>query len=288
MKKNVWYKHRKGFTLIELLVVIAIIAILASMILPALRKAREQANRAVCINNLRQIYLGGCMYAQDNDGYLPVVTMGGYGNPRMILNTGGEWAEKYLNQKVKQYSAYEDWCEMAKNNNVLRCPSRWNYKTSYYGIVLGWNWERRATQYDFTGFGLGEQSGSHEWPKIHCRIDKVSKGGPLGPVIMAGDFCTQTPGYAGYINDYNGANNHSPTVIGFNPVGANWLYGDGSVKWVNITDMILVENDCGTFRPKGTYSLFWGWFPDPNPIRIVYPDGHSAYGKVSAGNGIFW
>ena len=57
---------------------------------------------------------------------------------------------------------------------------------------------------------------------------------------------------------------------------------------MNITDMILVENDCGTFRPKGTYSLFWGWFPDPNPIRIVYPDGHSAYGKVSAGNGIFW
>ena len=59
---------RKGFTLIELLVVISIIALLMSILMPSLSRAREQAKQIVCQNNLRQIALCLIMYAQSNEG----------------------------------------------------------------------------------------------------------------------------------------------------------------------------------------------------------------------------
>ena len=63
--------NRRGFTLIELLVVIAVIAVLMGILMPALRKAKEQGQSAACKGNLKGFTLAVAMYAQDNDDAFP-------------------------------------------------------------------------------------------------------------------------------------------------------------------------------------------------------------------------
>ncbi|MCF7974137.1 MAG: type II secretion system GspH family protein [Phycisphaerae bacterium] len=88
----------KGFTLIELLVVIAIIAVLMGILMPALRRVREQAKRTSCSNNVRQQCMALLMYAQQNDGKMPLTTFGGgqwlwdmsYFATDAVVDNGGE------------------------------------------------------------------------------------------------------------------------------------------------------------------------------------------------------
>src|SRR5438477_12307910 len=104
-------QSRKGFTLIELLVVIAIIAILAAILFPVFAQAREQARKATCLSNCKQLGLAMQMYAQDYDDNLP-----GWDNPggtKLAAQWG--WAIE-----VPLLDAY------VKSTKVWTCPSGLN------------------------------------------------------------------------------------------------------------------------------------------------------------------
>src|ERR1051325_9044508 len=66
------FSRARAFTLVELLVVIALIGILAALLLPTVNRSKASAMKTVCLNNLKQINLGLRMYADDNNGTLPI------------------------------------------------------------------------------------------------------------------------------------------------------------------------------------------------------------------------
>ena len=105
-KEKAYDQQRGAFTILELLVVISVITLLAGLLLPALKNARESAKRSSCVSNMRQIYYSVNLYVNENNGLLPPV----YG-------PGSPYSEMWMS-RLESYGV---------NAKVLFCPSDPNF-----------------------------------------------------------------------------------------------------------------------------------------------------------------
>ena len=166
-------KQKRGFTLIELLVVIAIIAILAAILFPAFARARENARRASCQSNLKQIGLGIMQYTQDYDERYPPATVT---DPNVV-----GWAGA-----IQPY---------VKSEQIFQCPSSTTDATS--DPLLSIRLIGAFTDY-FYNYNLNQTSEAQLQYASNVVMNGDSMGGPADKYQQATD--------AGALRHFEGGN----------------------------------------------------------------------------------
>jgi prepilin-type N-terminal cleavage/methylation domain-containing protein len=140
-------KQVKGFTLIELLVVIAIISILAAILFPVFARARENARRASCMSNLKQIGLGIMMYVQDYDEKYPTNLVGTKSDDSSYISRTDKTypSGNFLVSDGSGSGHYLTWMDLiypyTKSVQIFICPSAQYIDRPSYGynaFLTGW------------------------------------------------------------------------------------------------------------------------------------------------------
>lgn len=207
-------EHQSGFTLIELLVVIAIIAILAAILFPVFARARENARRASCMSNLKQIGLGIMQYSQDYDEKFPLWLADTNGN---AYRDGAEQGWAML---IQPY---------VKSTQIFQCPSD-STAAPANGADGGGFSDYMSNLYDinlFTGMvGLIAPT----------QTVLASDGYPF-------DSSSSFGGTSGWVpTPDNGQQDYYHRHLG----GDNFLFCDGHVKWLK-PELVKARNTypCG-------------------------------------------
>lgn len=216
------YKSKVGFTLIELLVVIAIIAILAAILFPVFARARENARRASCQSNLKQIGLGITMYVQDYDEKYPLTLWGWSASTLVTQNDSSKPGYKFNTSNGSDIGKYVSWMDIiypyVKSTQLFVCPSNTHGdSTPSYGYNDGFS--RRANTYSNSAYpgGVPISMASVERPAQVFMITEYQS------VYGTIDNAYDTGRYARADN----------TNVVVHLDGGNVAFADGHVKWIN-------------------------------------------------------
>jgi prepilin-type N-terminal cleavage/methylation domain-containing protein len=230
---NPFRRSRKfGFTLIELLVVIAIIAILASMLLPALAKAKTKAQGIMCMNNLKQVMLAWQMYQLDNNDKIVQAYHGGGTAAFANDPKNAPWVVGWLDWSTSPdntntlYLTDEKYSKLAKyfgnSKNVYLCPA-----DKFIGKAQrakGWTHRVRSISGNI-GVGEGNAEGG-PWEPIYKHIRKMGDMTFPGP----GETWVHLDEHPGSIND---AGFFNPRVSSIIDMPANYHNGAGGFSFAD-------------------------------------------------------
>ena len=206
-------KISEKFTLIELLVVIGIIAILASMLLPALGKARAKAKQTKCTSNMKQQFLGFANYLFDWEGYIPSKsTLPQFSNMFRHLTGYASSGLDYIPMKNYFISVNT---EGYGKGSLLDCPS---IKKNMVTVTGGTN----TADYDYM-FDKVPRKGIN----FYNNSDKplVAMSSPSSQAMIL-----DSAGSGGYFEYWNIISSPSETVLAHSG-GLNILYWDGHTGW---------------------------------------------------------